>query len=147
MGTHFGVVSRSCRAVPGLQRSLFASPIAAQLKHQRIVVLRYTSTHFCKNDKSHYVTTPIFYVNASPHLGHLYSAVLADCFHRYKLLQGFNSKFATGKSPMTSLSRSLSIYSACVFNCFYLYVNYLATLLLHKSYSHIKANIRNRCKM
>ncbi|XP_028314554.1 methionine--tRNA ligase, mitochondrial [Gouania willdenowi] len=45
---------------------------------------------------SHYVTTPIFYVNASPHLGHLYSAVMADCSHRYKTLQGFNSKFATG---------------------------------------------------
>lgn len=42
------------------------------------------------------MTTPIFYVNASPHLGHLYSAVIADCFHRYKILQGFNSKFATG---------------------------------------------------
>lgn len=42
------------------------------------------------------MTTPIFYVNASPHLGHLYSAVIADCFHRYNLLRGFDSKFATG---------------------------------------------------
>lgn len=47
-------------------------------------------------DKSFYITTPIFYVNASPHLGHLYSAVIADCLHRWKLLQGFGSRFATG---------------------------------------------------
>uniref|UniRef100_A0A665VMQ7 Methionine--tRNA ligase, mitochondrial n=1 Tax=Echeneis naucrates TaxID=173247 RepID=A0A665VMQ7_ECHNA len=49
-----------------------------------------------KNERKYYITTPIFYVNASPHLGHLYSAVIADCLHRYKLLQGFNSKFSTG---------------------------------------------------
>ncbi|KAI5100700.1 methionine--tRNA ligase, mitochondrial [Silurus meridionalis] len=46
--------------------------------------------------RSHYISTPIFYVNASPHLGHVYSAVTADCLHRYKLLQGFDSKFSTG---------------------------------------------------
>ncbi|KAM6923542.1 methionine--tRNA ligase, mitochondrial [Xenentodon cancila] len=47
-------------------------------------------------DRSFFITTPIFYVNASPHLGHLYSAVTADCAHRWKRLQGFNSRFATG---------------------------------------------------
>lgn len=53
-------------------------------------------THLCK-DKSYFITTPIFYVNASPHLGHLYSAVIADCAHRYKVLKGLHSRFATGK--------------------------------------------------
>ncbi|KAM9741746.1 methionine--tRNA ligase, mitochondrial [Menidia menidia] len=62
----------------------------------RISVVRCSSTQRCKEDKKYYVTTPIFYVNASPHLGHLYSAVIADSLHRYKLLQGFNSRFATG---------------------------------------------------
>ena len=33
--------------------------------------------------KPHYTTTPIFYVNASPHIGHLHSAVLADVFSRW----------------------------------------------------------------
>ncbi|XP_053735052.1 methionine--tRNA ligase, mitochondrial isoform X1 [Synchiropus splendidus] len=57
---------------------------------------REKSSRVCADDNHFYVTTPIFYVNASPHLGHLYSAVLADCLHRYKLLQGYNSRFATG---------------------------------------------------
>ncbi|XP_026322867.1 methionine--tRNA ligase, mitochondrial [Hyposmocoma kahamanoa] len=33
-----------------------------------------------------YVTTPIFYVNAAPHLGHLYSAVVADTIQRFEKL-------------------------------------------------------------
>ncbi|XP_058857126.1 methionine--tRNA ligase, mitochondrial-like isoform X2 [Acipenser ruthenus] len=36
------------------------------------------------NKDYYYITTPIFYVNAAPHIGHLYSAVIADCLHRYK---------------------------------------------------------------
>ncbi|KAK1789281.1 hypothetical protein P4O66_015224 [Electrophorus voltai] len=45
---------------------------------------------------AYYVTTPVFYVNSLPHIGHVYSAVVADCSHRYKILQGVNSRFATG---------------------------------------------------
>lgn len=91
MRAHLVFVTRGCNAFSSLQRS----PV--QLRHPRIAVLRHTSTHLCKDEGSYYVTTPIFYVNAAPHLGHLYSAVSADCLHRYKLLKGFNSKFATGK--------------------------------------------------
>ncbi|KAJ3587406.1 hypothetical protein NHX12_011003 [Muraenolepis orangiensis] len=54
------------------------------------------STHPSSDLEHFFITTPIFYVNASPHLGHLFSAVTADCLHRYKLLQGFTSKFSTG---------------------------------------------------
>ncbi|XP_028272641.1 methionine--tRNA ligase, mitochondrial isoform X2 [Parambassis ranga] len=68
------------------------SLLPALFKH----ALRRRSTQLCRDDRSYYITTPIFYVNASPHLGHLYSAVIADCLHRYKLLQGFKSQFATG---------------------------------------------------
>ncbi|MGH0179801.1 UNVERIFIED_CONTAM: hypothetical protein FKN15_002597 [Acipenser sinensis] len=49
------------------------------------------------NKDYYYITTPIFYVNAAPHIGHLYSAVIADCLHRYKQMRGFTSKFSTGK--------------------------------------------------
>ncbi|XP_054647463.1 methionine--tRNA ligase, mitochondrial [Dunckerocampus dactyliophorus] len=76
-----------------LQRGVFLAPVFAQWSTQRI---RRASNDVCKEEGSYYITTPIFYVNASPHLGHLYSAVLADCMHRYKLLRGFHSKFATG---------------------------------------------------
>uniref|UniRef100_A0A182IYZ3 Methionine--tRNA ligase, mitochondrial n=1 Tax=Anopheles atroparvus TaxID=41427 RepID=A0A182IYZ3_ANOAO len=34
-----------------------------------------------------FVTTPIFYVNAAPHIGHLYSAVIADAIHRFNRLR------------------------------------------------------------
>nr|XP_020448584.1 methionine--tRNA ligase, mitochondrial [Monopterus albus] len=84
------------KAVHRPQQSPCISSILALTRDQRFFVLRYTSTSLFKNDRNHYITTPIFYVNASPHLGHLYSAVIADCLHRYKLLQGFDSKFATG---------------------------------------------------
>ncbi|KAL6262802.1 hypothetical protein P5V15_005592 [Pogonomyrmex californicus] len=43
-----------------------------------------------------YITTPIFYVNAGPHIGHLYSAVLADAFVRYNGMLGHKTFFATG---------------------------------------------------
>ncbi|XP_028164025.1 methionine--tRNA ligase, mitochondrial-like isoform X3 [Ostrinia furnacalis] len=45
-----------------------------------------------------YVTTPIFYVNAAPHLGHLYSAVVADAIQRFEKLTNpdCNIIFSTG---------------------------------------------------
>jgi tRNA synthetases class I (M) len=46
--------------------------------------------------KPYYVTTPIFYVNAAPHVGHLYSMVLADIIKRWQLLQGRQALLSTG---------------------------------------------------
>ncbi len=43
-----------------------------------------------------YVTTPIYYVNARPHLGSLYSTVLADVLARWHKLQGQDVFFLTG---------------------------------------------------
>ncbi|KAH8664043.1 tRNA synthetases class I (M)-domain-containing protein [Xylariales sp. PMI_506] len=39
-------------------------------------------------DKPYYVTTPIFYVNSAPHVGHLYTMVLSDVFKRWQVLKG-----------------------------------------------------------
>ncbi|KAI1853792.1 hypothetical protein JX265_003874 [Neoarthrinium moseri] len=39
-------------------------------------------------DKPYYITTPIFYVNASPHVGHLFTMVLADVLKRWEVLKG-----------------------------------------------------------
>ncbi|CAB1337451.1 unnamed protein product [Coregonus sp. 'balchen'] len=61
-----------------------------------MLMVRRMGTDIPTEDRTYYITTPIFYVNAAPHIGHLYSAVTADYLHRYKLLQGFNSRFATG---------------------------------------------------
>ncbi|XP_038049947.1 methionine--tRNA ligase, mitochondrial-like [Patiria miniata] len=44
-----------------------------------------------------FLTTPIFYVNAVPHIGHLYSALIADCAHRWQQNTGAKETiFATG---------------------------------------------------
>jgi methionyl-tRNA synthetase len=43
-----------------------------------------------------YVTTPIYYVNDVPHLGHAYTSVAADAFRRYNLLRGRESRMLTG---------------------------------------------------
>ncbi|TFK63472.1 hypothetical protein BDN72DRAFT_902385 [Pluteus cervinus] len=49
--------------------------------HRRL----FTTTQ--RNDsKPYYITTPIFYPNAVPHIGHLYSLVIADIFARYQRL-------------------------------------------------------------
>ncbi|KAG8808098.1 methionyl-tRNA synthetase [Serendipita sp. 399] len=39
------------------------------------------------SQKPYYVTSPIFYVNAAPHIGHLYSIVIADIFARWEKMR------------------------------------------------------------
>ncbi|MCS6771138.1 MAG: methionine--tRNA ligase [Kiritimatiellae bacterium] len=43
-----------------------------------------------------YVTTPIYYVNDKPHIGHAYTTILADVLARYHRLQGIPTWFLTG---------------------------------------------------
>ena len=43
-----------------------------------------------------YITTPIYYVNDIPHLGHAYTSFVADSISRYKKLSNFDVFFATG---------------------------------------------------
>jgi methionyl-tRNA synthetase len=45
---------------------------------------------------SFYITTPIYYVNAPPHLGHAYSTIVADTISRFKRLCGEEVFFQTG---------------------------------------------------
>jgi len=46
--------------------------------------------------KPFYITTPIYYANSLPHLGHLYTTIVADAIHRYKKQRGFDVYFLTG---------------------------------------------------
>ncbi len=46
--------------------------------------------------ESFYVTTPIYYVNAEPHIGHAYTTILADFISRFYLMLGYDSYFLTG---------------------------------------------------
>jgi len=47
-------------------------------------------------DKNFYITTPIYYPSAKPHMGHAYSSIIADFFARFKKIDGFNVNFLTG---------------------------------------------------
>lgn len=44
----------------------------------------------------YFITTPIYYVNARPHIGHAYSTIAADTIARYKRAQGAETHFLTG---------------------------------------------------
>mgnify|MGYP006102771689 CR=1 FL=1 len=46
--------------------------------------------------KNFYITTPIYYPSAKPHMGHAYSSIIADFFARFKRIDGFDVHFLTG---------------------------------------------------
>ena len=46
--------------------------------------------------KRFYLTTPIYYVNGSPHIGHAYTSIATDVLARFKRLDGFDVFFLTG---------------------------------------------------
>ena len=46
--------------------------------------------------KTFYITTPLYYVNAPPHLGGTYTTLVADTIARYKRMMGFDVKLFSG---------------------------------------------------
>ena len=47
-------------------------------------------------NKNYYITTPIYYPSAKPHMGHAYSSIVTDFFARFKRINGFKVFFLTG---------------------------------------------------
>ena len=45
---------------------------------------------------TYYVTTPIYYVNGAPHIGHAFTTIAADVMARFKRLDGYDVFFLTG---------------------------------------------------
>ncbi|XP_019554977.3 methionine--tRNA ligase, mitochondrial [Aedes albopictus] len=76
-----------------------------------------------KSSNFSFVTTPIFYVNAAPHIGHLYSAVITDAIHRFNNLvhpaAQNSSIFSTGtdehgtKIQQAAASHSVPVDTYC----------------------------------
>src|SRR6476646_2233505 len=54
------------------------------------IVYRRSMTQTC------FITTPIYYVNGAPHIGHAYTSIAADVMARWKRLDGFEVFFTTG---------------------------------------------------
>ena len=48
------------------------------------------------NGKTFYITTPIYYVNDIPHIGHAYTTIACDTISRYKRMKGYDVHFLTG---------------------------------------------------
>ena len=46
--------------------------------------------------KKFYITTPLYYVNDEPHIGHAYTTILADVISRIKKIQKYDVFFLTG---------------------------------------------------
>ena len=44
----------------------------------------------------YYFTTPLYYVNAAPHIGHTYTTLAADTIKRFKRMQGYDVVLTTG---------------------------------------------------
>ncbi|KAK0720061.1 tRNA synthetases class I (M)-domain-containing protein [Lasiosphaeris hirsuta] len=68
--------------------------ICPSCRSQSVASRRFQST--TPSPKPYYVTTPIFYVNAAPHVGHMYSMVLADVLKRWQILKGNTALLCTG---------------------------------------------------
>ena len=66
------------------------------------------------SSKPFVITTPLYYVNASPHMGSAYPTIAADAL----------SRFQVSPSPSPSLSVSLiCIYASLIYLCMRVYVN------------------------
>jgi methionyl-tRNA synthetase len=48
------------------------------------------------SNKKYYLTTPIYYVNAAPHIGHAYTTIAAETIARFKRMQGLDVVLTTG---------------------------------------------------
>jgi len=72
-----------------------------------------------------YITTPIYYVNAKPHLGHAYTTIVADVINRFYNMKGYDTFFLTGtdehgdKVVKSALKENLGIKA---------YVDYISDL-------------------
>lgn len=70
-------------------------------------------------NKNFFVTSPIYYVNDVPHIGHAYTSLACDVLARTKRLEGFNVRFLTGtdehgqKVEKSALSRGKTPQEFC----------------------------------
>ena len=69
--------------------------------------------------KNFYITTPIYYVNDKPHIGHAYTTILADVLARYSRNKGDSTFFLTGldehgqKVQQAAISRNVTPQEQC----------------------------------
>ncbi|MDR2354337.1 MAG: methionine--tRNA ligase [Deltaproteobacteria bacterium] len=85
---------------------------------------------------TYYLTTPIYYVNAKPHLGHAYTTIVCDTMTRFHKLIGDESYFLTGTDEHGD---KIALAAAKEGLCPQDYVDYISS---HFKYTWPKFNIR-----
>src|SRR5689334_2610191 len=75
-----------CQRLPGTQD---ARPVNGEIERLSPSVVWWSVSRF-------YITTPIYYVNDAPHIGHAYTTVVADAMSRWHRLLGDETWFLTG---------------------------------------------------
>ncbi|KAI0711019.1 tRNA synthetases class I (M)-domain-containing protein [Cerioporus squamosus] len=65
---------------------MLSLPVRSVLRRSCLLTSRRGYASNSSAQKPYYITTPIFYPNAAPHIGHLHSLVVADIFARYSKL-------------------------------------------------------------
>ncbi|MBM5782371.1 MAG: methionine--tRNA ligase [Pelagibacterales bacterium] len=70
-------------------------------------------------NKNFYITSPIYYVNDAPHIGHAYTSIACDVAARFKRLENFNVRFLTGtdehgqKVEKSAISKNVAPQEFC----------------------------------
>ncbi|CAI6341617.1 unnamed protein product [Periconia digitata] len=83
-------------AAPAAQRLHWALPRTSPWVFSPSSTRHLSTEKVSAAQKPYYITTPIFYVNAAPHVGHLYTMVLADIIKRWRVLKGQQALLCTG---------------------------------------------------
>jgi len=65
-------------------------------KKQKISINYKINIKIKKMKNTFYITTPIYYTNGIPHIGHAYSSLIADTIARHQKITGKQTKFSTG---------------------------------------------------
>ncbi len=65
------------------------------------------------NPGKFYITTPIYYVNARPHIGHAYTTVVCDTVARRQRMMGFDTRFLTGTDEHGQKIERSAIAAGC----------------------------------
>ena len=78
-----------------------------------------TNSNSNSNSNYYYITTPIYYVNDEPHIGHAYTSIMCDILARYKKLKGYEVFFLTGtdehgqKVEKSAIAKNMSPIDYC----------------------------------
>ena len=59
-------------------------------------MLNARNTRMPEKKEKFYLTTPIYYTNGLPHIGHTYTTIVADVIRRYKRMRGYDVVMTTG---------------------------------------------------